>query len=165
MNNVSNRITTKIMKEIGTRLRRRKENLSERLFFNGKTIKGCFQDSTIDQPLEYYGQARGYDERNLNVIKEIVCTTFFHIVSMKEKLLQNVSSSDRCKFQSFVYKNSLPEPVTLTVSAPLRVFTKKLSIRLHLELKDCSSESKTGFFEAKKMKQLAYRLQKWFREN
>ncbi|KAL2729708.1 odorant receptor 13a-like [Vespula squamosa] len=86
------------MKEIGTRLRRRKENLSERLFFNGKTIKGCFQDSTIDQPLEYYGQARGYDERNLNVIKEI---------------------------QSFVYKNSLPEPVTLTVSAPLRVFTKK----------------------------------------
>ncbi|KAL2732129.1 odorant receptor 13a-like [Vespula squamosa] len=138
MNSVSNRITTKIMKEIGTRLRRRKENLSERLFFNGKTIKGSFQDSTIDQPLEYYGQARGYDERNLNVIKEI---------------------------QSFVYKNSLPEPVTLTVSAPRRVFTKKLSIRLHLELKDCSSESKTGFFEAKKMKQLAYCLQKWFREN
>ncbi|KAL2723842.1 odorant receptor 13a-like [Vespula squamosa] len=123
MNSVSNRITTKIMKEIGTRLRRRKENLSERLFFNGKTIKGSFQDSTIDQPLEYYGQARGYDERNLNVIKEIVCTTFFHIVSMKEKLLQNVSSSDLQ--QSFVYKNSLPEPVTLTVSATRRVFTKK----------------------------------------
>ncbi|KAL2736977.1 hypothetical protein V1478_001262 [Vespula squamosa] len=98
MNNVSNRITTKIMKEIGTRLGRRKENLSERLLFNGKTIKGCFQDSTIYQLLEYYGQARGYNERNLNVRKEIVCTTFFHIVSMEEKLLQNVSSSDRCKF-------------------------------------------------------------------
>ncbi|KAL2737019.1 odorant receptor 13a-like [Vespula squamosa] len=104
MNNVSNRITTKIMKEIGTRLGRRKENLSERLLFNGKTIKGCFQDSTIYQLLEYYGQARGYNERNLNVRKEI---------------LQ----------QSFVYKNSLPEPVTLTVSAPRRVFTKNASVR------------------------------------
>ncbi|KAL2735618.1 hypothetical protein V1478_003258 [Vespula squamosa] len=98
MNNVLNHITTKIMKEIETRLRRRKENLSERLFYNGKTIEGCFQDSTIDQLLEYYGQARGYNERNLNVIKEIVCTAFFRTVSMEEKLLQNVSSSDQCKF-------------------------------------------------------------------
>ncbi|KAL2729730.1 odorant receptor 13a-like [Vespula squamosa] len=70
------------------------KGLSQRLFFNGKTIKGCFQGSTLDQLLEYYSQAIRYNERNLNIIKEIVCTTFFHIGSMKEKLLQNVSSSD-----------------------------------------------------------------------
>ncbi|KAL2729683.1 odorant receptor 13a-like [Vespula squamosa] len=63
------------------------KGLSQRLFFNGKTIKGCFQGSTLDQLLEYYSQAIRYNERNLNIIKEIVCTTFFHIGSMKEKLI------------------------------------------------------------------------------
>ncbi|KAL2727368.1 odorant receptor 13a-like [Vespula squamosa] len=108
MNNILNRITTKIMKETETRLRRRKENLSQRLFFNGKTIKGCFQGSTLDQLLEYYSQAIRYNERNLNIIKEIVCTTFFHIGSMKEKLLQNVSSSDsRALYTKILYLSLL----------------------------------------------------------
>ncbi|KAL2737096.1 odorant receptor 13a-like [Vespula squamosa] len=121
MNNVLNRITTKIMKEIETRLRRRKENLFERLFFNGKTIKGCFRDSTIDQLLEYYGQARGYNERNLNVIKEIRPSSVYYQWrrSCFETFLRAIG-------QSFIYKNFLPEPVTLTVSPPRRVFTKKL---------------------------------------
>lgn len=98
MNNVLNRITTRIIKQMETRLQWKNENLSERLSLDGKTIKSYFQDNTIDQILEYYGQAIRYNGRNLNIIKEIVCMTFFHIISIEEKLLQNFSSSEWSKF-------------------------------------------------------------------
>ncbi|KAL2732190.1 odorant receptor 13a-like [Vespula squamosa] len=96
------------MKRMETRLGSRKEDLSETSFFDGKIIKDCLPDSTIGQLLEYYDRAIRYNEHNLDVIENSVCTIFFHIVSTDDKLLQNLK-------QSFIYKNFLLEPVTLTI--------------------------------------------------
>ncbi|KAL2734660.1 fatty acyl-CoA reductase wat-like isoform X2 [Vespula maculifrons] len=85
MSNILNQISLKIMKRIGTRLRWRKENLFQRLFFNGKIIEDCLTNSTIDEVLESYNQAIRFKKCNLNVIKK---------VSMEDKLLQYFSSSD-----------------------------------------------------------------------
>lgn len=82
------------MKRMETWLEWRKENLSKRSFFNGKIIKDYLPDSIIDQPLECYGQAIGYNRYNLNVIKKAVCITIFHIIPMDDKQLQDFSSSN-----------------------------------------------------------------------
>ncbi|KAF7379250.1 hypothetical protein HZH68_017095 [Vespula germanica] len=80
-------------------LRQRKEVLFETPFFDGKTIKDCFLDSTIDRLLECYVQAIKYNEYSLDVIKKAICTIFFHIVSTDDKLLQNFSLSNWCKYK------------------------------------------------------------------
>lgn len=108
MNNIFNWITTRIMKRMEIRFGPRKEELSKTPFFNGKIIKGCLPNSTIDQLLEYYGQAIRYNIYNLDVIEK-VCTIFFHIASTDNKLLQNISSSDWCKYKIVAAKLCLQE--------------------------------------------------------
>ncbi|KAL2734652.1 hypothetical protein V1477_013829 [Vespula maculifrons] len=61
---------------------------------NALIIKDYLPDSIINQPLECYGQAIGYNRYNLNVIKKAVCITIFHIIPMDDKQLQDFSSSD-----------------------------------------------------------------------
>ncbi|KAL2734647.1 odorant receptor 13a-like [Vespula maculifrons] len=88
-----------IIERMKTQLRQRKEVLSETPFFDGKTIKDCFLDSTIDRLLECYVQAIKYNEYSLDVIKKAICTIFFHIVSTDNQLLQNFSLSNWCKYK------------------------------------------------------------------
>ncbi|KAL2729787.1 odorant receptor 13a-like [Vespula squamosa] len=97
------------MKRMETRLGSRKEDLSETSFFDGKIIKDCLPDSTIGQLLEYYDRAIRYNEHNLDVIENSVCTIFFHIVSTDDKLLQNVSSSNWSTLQIFGKSRSIEE--------------------------------------------------------
>lgn len=99
MNNILNWITLRIMKRMETQLGPRKKDLSEIPFFDTKIFKDCLPDGTIDQLLEFYGQAIRYNEHNLGVLERSICTIFFYIVSTDEKLLQNVSSSNRCKYK------------------------------------------------------------------
>ncbi|KAL2729749.1 odorant receptor 13a-like [Vespula squamosa] len=97
------------MKRMETRLGSRKEDLSETSFFDGKIIKDCFPDSTIGQLLEYYDRAIRYNEHNLDVIENSVCTIFFHIVSTDDKLLQNVSSSNWYIWQIHLYRRNVSQ--------------------------------------------------------
>lgn len=88
-----------IIERMKTQRRQRNEVLSQTPFFDGKTIKDCFLDSTIDRLLECYVQAIKYNEYSLDVIKKAICTIFFHIVSTNNKLLQNFSLSNWCKYK------------------------------------------------------------------
>ncbi|KAL2734638.1 odorant receptor 13a-like [Vespula maculifrons] len=89
-NNVLYGITTKIVKRMETRLRRRKEELSETPFSD---------DNIINRLLECSVQIIRYNDYNLDIIKKAICTIFFHIVSTDDKLLQNFSSSNWCKYK------------------------------------------------------------------
>ena len=65
-----------VQKRMGTRLRRRKQELSKTPLSDGKTIRGRLLDNTINQLSEYYGQAIRSNENNLDGMKKAVCATF-----------------------------------------------------------------------------------------
>ncbi|KAL2734665.1 fatty acyl-CoA reductase wat-like isoform X2 [Vespula maculifrons] len=102
MSNILNQISLKIMKRIGTRLRWRKENLFQRLFFNGKIIEDCLTNSTIDEVLESYNQAIRFKKCNLNVIKKEAEMTEVRMKECKEEIaFENINNPT--PIQKFYY--------------------------------------------------------------
>ncbi|KAF7379255.1 hypothetical protein HZH68_017100 [Vespula germanica] len=112
MSNILNQISTRPIERMETRLRWKKGNLLERLFFDGNVIEGCFPNSILDELLESHDQAIRYNECNLNLK------------------------------QSFICKNALPEPVTWTVRSLYRVFTEKLIWRSRFDGDDIEERQK-----------------------
>ncbi|KAF7379257.1 hypothetical protein HZH68_017102 [Vespula germanica] len=106
MSNILSQMSTRIMKRIGTRLRWRKENLFQRLFFNGKIIEGCLPNGTIDEVLESYDQAIRFNKCNLNVIKKEAEMTEVPIKECKEEIaFENINNPT--PIQKFYYGESI----------------------------------------------------------
>ena len=113
-----------VQKRMGTRLRRKKQELSKVPLADGKTIRGRLPENVINQLTEYYGQAIRSNEHNLDDMQKAVWATFYHKISTDDTPLQNFCLYEWCKYKKavasgtkdkFIHKNSIPEAVMMAI--------------------------------------------------
>lgn len=67
-----------VQKRMGTRLRKLKQNLKDKILSDGKTIRGRLSDKIINELQQYYGMAIRNNANNLQEMRQAVWATYLH---------------------------------------------------------------------------------------
>lgn len=121
-----------VMKRMGARLRRLKQDNKKLKLKDGKSLSGKnrLTDKVIDQLQSYYGKAIKENKHDLTKMKTSVWSIYFHKLSTDEKPHHGLCPKGKdswCKYnkalaeeKTFKHKNSLPVAIMHAIKPPFR---------------------------------------------